>query len=178
MAELSVRKIWPTILPWLILVTVVCVYWIYCARETTVLFVRHGDKLGNQDQLSPAGQARAQELAHVAQKAGVAAIYHSEFQRTRQTAEPLGQRFGPCARPVRRRRRAAPGSDILQHHRGETVLVVGDTDSIPKVIAALGGPIVANLVSDEFDDLFVLTRCRCGWSPVRLVNLQYGAASP
>ena len=172
------RKIWPTILPWLILVTVVCVYWIYCARETTVLFVRHGDKLGNQDQLSPAGQARAQELAHVAQKAGVAAIYHSEFQRTRQTAEPLANALGlvPAQFAVADVQHLA--DDILQHHRGETVLVVGHTDSIPKVIAALGGPIVANLVSDEFDDLFVLTRCRCGWSPVRLVNLQYGAASP
>ena len=178
MAQLSARKFWPVALPWLILVVVVCVWWIYCAQPTTVLLLRHGDKLGNQDQLSPAGQARAQELVHVAQKAGVAAIYHSEFQRTRQTAEPLANVLGLVPVQFAAADVQLLVDDILQQHRGATVLVVGHSDSIPQVIAALGGPTLANLASDEFDNLFVLTRCRCWWSPVRLVNLQYGAASP
>lgn len=101
-----------------------------------------------------------------------------EFQRTRQTAEPLANALGLV--PVQFAAADAQPlvDDILQRHRGETVLVVGHRDSLPLVIAALGGPTGVNLASDEYDNLFVLTCCRCGGSPARLVNLQYGAASP
>jgi broad specificity phosphatase PhoE len=41
--------------------------------------------------LTEAGQRRARALATVLQDAGLTAIDVSEFQRTRQTAEPLAQ---------------------------------------------------------------------------------------
>ena len=65
----------------------IIVWWFWCSsRPTTVMIVRHADRVTSQDVLSPAGVARAQELAHVAMKANIAAIYHSDTNRARQTA--------------------------------------------------------------------------------------------
>jgi hypothetical protein len=69
-------------------------------------------------------------------------------------------------------------ASILAHHRGEKVLVIGHSDTVPNIIKAAGGPALPSIDGEEFDNLFVLTLCRCGWRRVTLLNLQYGAASP
>ena len=40
-----------------------------------------------------------------------------------------------------------------------------------------GGPAVT-IDGNEYDNLFVLTLCRCRWQGIGLSNLQYGVASP
>ena len=63
----------------------------------TVLLVRHAEKAagGSDDPpLSPAGEARARVLAHVAGSAGVSAIYHTQYKRTQQTVAPLAAKLG------------------------------------------------------------------------------------
>jgi hypothetical protein len=66
---------------------------------------------------------------------------------------------------------------IRANQAGQKVLVVGHSDSVPQVIAEFGGPAV-NIPANEFDNLYVLTLCRCRWQGVALTNLQYGATSP
>src|SRR5882762_9901737 len=65
---------------------------------TTVILVRHGEKVidpNNADALlTPAGQARAQELIHVLGNAGITAIYATQVTRTQQTAKPIADRLG------------------------------------------------------------------------------------
>lgn len=170
----------PRVLLGTFVVVVVCIWawWFWCGPQTAVLVLRHADRDGSLDQLSAAGVVRAQELVHVAEKAGIAAIYHSEFQRTRQTATPLANALGLVAQQWPAADAPGLAADILQNHRGQTVLVVGHGDTVPDVIAALGGPTIPDIAGNEFDNLFVLTRCSCRWRPVRLVNLQYGAVSP
>jgi phosphohistidine phosphatase SixA len=153
-------------------------WWQWCGVETVVVLVRHADRLPGQktDELAAPGVARAQELARVLEKAGVSAVLHSDTQRAAQTAAPLATKAGIT--PV-----AIPGKDIaavvaeVRKRPGETVLVVGHSNTVPMIIAALGGPALPDLGEAEFDKLFVLTLCRCSWRPARLVNLQYGAVS-
>ena len=61
---------------------------------TTVIVVRHAEKNiepSNPDpDLSPAGQARAQESARMFGDAGINAIYATQYKRTQQTVKPLG----------------------------------------------------------------------------------------
>ena len=64
------------------------------ASPTTVIVVRHADRDGQNDALTPGGSARAHELVHVASKAGVSAIYCTKTVRTRKTAEPLAAKLG------------------------------------------------------------------------------------
>jgi hypothetical protein len=129
------------------------------------------------DALNAAGAARAQELAHVLEKSGISAIYTSEAVRTQQTAAPIASLLGVT--PV-----AVAGSDVAglvrslrSHHPRDKVLVVGHSNTVPQVIAELGGPTVT-IGDDEYDNLYVLAPCRCRWESIGFTNLRYGAASP
>src|SRR2546430_1905207 len=65
---------------------------------TTVILIRHAEKIidpNNPDvDLSPAGQARAQEIARVFGDAGINAIYATQYQRTQETLKPLSDKTG------------------------------------------------------------------------------------
>ncbi|HKC82196.1 MAG TPA: hypothetical protein VKB91_13450, partial [Gemmatimonadaceae bacterium] len=69
-------------------------------------------------------------------------------------------------------------SQILADHRGEKVLIVGHSNTVPQLISAAGGPSIPDIAADEFDNLFVVSVCRCRRGLATLVNLQYGAPSP
>jgi phosphohistidine phosphatase SixA len=160
------------------LIVITLVYLHFCwGSQTTILLVRHADRQGSADALSTAGTARAQELAHVLEKSGISAIYTSEATRTQQTAASTATLLGIT--PV-----AVPASDlgglvstIRSGNSGQTVLVVGHSNTVPQIVAEFGGPAVT-IGDNEYDNLYALTLCPCRWQSVRLTNLQYGAASP
>jgi len=159
-------------------VLLIVLYWFICwTSPTTVLLVRHADREGSADDLSEAGDNRALELVHVMEKAGLRAIYHTEARRTQQTAGPIASALGITPTVISASDTAALVDDIRTHHTGHTVLVVGHS-SVPRIIAALGGPSLPDIDDSEYDNLFILTRCRCDWPTTKLVGLQYGALSP
>lgn len=153
-------------------------WWSRCGEPTTLILVRHADREGNQDALSPAGVVRARELLHVSERLGLSAIYQSNTVRARDTAAPLASALGlaPIERPAGEV--AALVNEVLSEHRGGRVLVVGHGNTVPQLIAAAGGPVLPDIAHDEFDRLFVLTACRCWPGRTALAELQYGAASP
>jgi hypothetical protein len=51
---------------------------------------------------------------------------------------------------------------------GEVALVIGHSNTVPEIIAGLGGPSLPMLASTEFDNLFVQ-------AGQRLTHLRYGA---
>jgi len=153
-------------------------WWFWCGQATTLVLVRHADRDGQLDALTAAGTARAQELAHVGMKAEFAAIYRSDTNRARDTAAPLATATGltPVVYPAND---VVPlVDDIFADHRGQKVFVVGHSNTVPDIIEAAGGPALPDIDDGEFDNLFVLTVCRCGRRRVTLLNLEYGAASP
>jgi broad specificity phosphatase PhoE len=167
-----------------LLIVLVCLpafwgYWWRCGQPaTTLLIVRHADRQGSADALSDLGVQRAQELIHVGERAGVVAIYRSNTIRARDTAAPLASALGLTPVEYVAGETGPLAASILADHRGESVLVVGHSNTVPQIIAAAGGPAVADIPDTEFDNLFVLTVCRCRRGPATLVNLQYGAPSP
>lgn len=171
---------WPYISVLLFVVVIIAVYWVWCwGTPTTVLLIRHADRIAGQDALSSTGQTRAQELVHVLQKASLSAIYHTEAARTEQTAAPLATALGITPVEIPAANTSQLVDDIRTHHYGHTVLVVGHSNTVPEIIAALGGPAVPIIADNEFDNLFVLTLCRCRWwATTKLVTLQYDAVSP
>lgn len=173
------KKLWPyaTLIAITISVIIV-VWWFWCGTQTSVLLVRHADRAGNQDALNAAGLIRRQELVHVLEKAGLDAIIRSDANRALQTAELVAQATGIVPIVIPANDTQAVIDEIRNNHRGQTVFVVGHSNTVPAIIAGLGGPALAEIASDEFDNLFMLNLCRCRWNSARLVNLQYGAASP
>lgn len=101
--------------------------------STVVLVVRHADKVSDAEDslLNETGSRRAQALAAAAADAGVCAIYTTQFKRNHDTAHPLSERIGVAATevPVNLQNPGDYGQrlarDILEKHKGKTVLVVG-----------------------------------------------------
>lgn len=150
-----------------------------CDRAaTTILVVRHAEKPGQADSLSAAGFARAKTLAHVAGRANVRAVYHSDTRRTLLTAQPLARQLGitPVVYPAKDY--DALVARIFAEHEGETVLVVGHSNTVTKIVAALGGPALDDLAENEFDKLFIVTTQPCRRGPATLIELEYGVPTP
>ena len=157
------------------------------AKATTVFLVRHAEKAdvpGTDPPLSERGAARAEALARLLQSAGVRAVYTSQFQRTRQTAEPVAKRLGITATAVPLSVKTSNPREVTEEsireltkrveaHAGEAVLIVGHSNSVPDVIRALGGDIVPKIDESSFDDLFVVTVY--GGGRAKVVHLKYGA---
>lgn len=161
-----------------VLVAVAVPWWWLCGAQTTVMLIRHADRDGSLDALSPAGFVRAQELVHVMEKAGLQAIIRSEFTRAQQTVAPLATATGLTPIVIDSSDIQAVLDEIRNNQRGRRVLVVGHSNTVPSLIVGLGGPTVPNINENEFDNLFVMTLCRCRWLVAPSVNLQYGASSP
>jgi len=144
---------------------------------TTVILVRHAERASQEKDspLSAAGEARAQELARVLAGVKIDAIYTTQYLRTKDTAAPLAAAFKIV--PVARDAGDTYVADIAKHiraaHTGQTVVVVGHSNTTLEVMQALGATDLPPSIPDgQFDDLFVLTDA--GGSAPRVVALRYG----
>lgn len=144
-------------------------------KVTTVVLVRHAEKQATPPSnplegppLTNEGKVRAKNLARMLGKAGVKAIITSQYLRTKETAQPLADAIGIAPVAVKLDPDPANSNRIseqsikkiveqIQQRAGETVLVVGHTNSLPQLIGKLGGPSIPNIPESEFDNLFILT---------------------
>jgi phosphohistidine phosphatase SixA len=147
-----------------------------------VVLVRHAEKADappGDVALSVTGQARAEELSIALAEAGLDTIVTTQFRRTRDTAALLtrGLKLTPVI--------VQAGDDTASHARavaaavragGSSVLVVGHSNTVPAIIAALGGPAMEELCDSEYSNLFTLALTP--GQPARLVHSHYGAPDP
>jgi broad specificity phosphatase PhoE len=135
----------------------------HAAAPTTVILVRHADRgtePANDPVITPAGQERAKRLVPVLKDAGVDAILTTQFQRTKLTAQPTAEALGITPETV-----AASGRDhpqaVARHIReklaGRTVLVVGHSNTINAIAAALGAPHPGEIEDSVYDNLYIVT---------------------
>jgi len=154
-------------------------------KITTVLILRHAEPEynnlcepdnPNDPCLSDAGKIRAEQLLQVARKAGVKAIFTTDFNRTRETVEPLADSL-PGVQPIIYTDINALVTSILTDYNGGVILVAGHSPSVPQIVAALGGSQGDCPVNPgEFDNLCMVTVYDTGRAKV--VNLQYGQPTP
>lgn len=153
---------------------------------TTVVLVRHAEKVTDDPtdrdpDLTDVGRARARALAETLAEADVAAVYVTQYRRTRLTGEPIAERFDapitarPCCNPDVPTWSAALATEILREHPGETVLVVGHSNTIPDLVAAFSGHHPGSMTEAEYDRLFVVV---AGAGEPRLIHGRFGVAAP
>ena len=152
------------------------------AADTVVLVVRHAEKAAESGDvpLSSEGAARAQALVAVAREAGVTGVITTQFQRTRQTAAPLVASLGITPSVVAASAKVpdhakAIADTIRARYSGQTVLVVGHSNTVPAIVAALGGAPSPDLCDDQYDALFTVVLAADG--KARVVKARYGAPS-
>ena len=160
-------------------VVVFAYYATFSRPVTTVILIRHAEKVidpNNPDvDLSPVGQARAQELARMFADAGINRIYATQYKRTQQTVKPLADKLGLPITQVGSKNTAELLSQIKTQHRGEVIFIAGHNNTVPEIIAALGGPTYPTIPETEFDNLYFVTIYRTG--KAKVVKMKYGKGS-
>ena len=122
--------------------------------QSNVYVMRHlNTPAGQADpDLLPEGQRAAEALASWFGDERPVAIYVTDYKRTRQTVAPLAARLGLT--PIVYNPADTPG--LIARARAEhgAVLIVGHSNTVPDIVAALGGERPAALVHEDFGDIW------------------------
>lgn len=154
------------------------------AEPDQIVLVRHAERSAEpaaDPALSPAGMARAQALATSLANAGVSAIITTQFRRSRETARPLAEalHLTPQVIAARKGEASAHIAEVAAAVRGQsagTVLVVGHSNTVMAIAAALGAPKMADLCETSFSHVLVLLRpAQPAPNLLHLLQLRYGA---
>ena len=160
-----IAKAWRRTL-WCVMVVAVAAQ---AASSRTIVLVRHAERAGGTSPevgISEAGQCRAGILAGMLTDAGVSRIFTSEVARTQQTAAPLAGKL--MLKPE-----VVPAKDVdglvakLRSANGVT-LVVGHSNTLPRIVQLLGAGEVSPIADNEYDRLWVVTLDAAGASAVTL----------
>jgi phosphohistidine phosphatase SixA len=133
------------------------------AELPAIVVVRHANKAQvpvDDPPLTAEGVKRAQDLAAALRGAGVAGIITTQLRRTRETAAPLAAALGLTPQVIQRGPRGSVehlnALEAAARRYAGTVLVIGHDDTVPGLIAHLGGPRLPNICDAVYDNLFVL----------------------
>jgi len=147
------------------------------ASTTVVVVMRHAEKADETSAdppLSAAGVARAGRLAAMfGQRSGFAldAIFVTQWHRTTATAAPLAKRLGVPLIEVRDEDVGALEARILSEFRGQRVLVVAHSDSVPVIVHDLSrGAAVPPIAASEYGTTYVVAIPR--WSRPTVLALR------
>ena len=141
-----------------------------CAQETktdlptettTFYFIRHAEKdRTNMDDRDPKlkeeGLLRAAKWSLVLQHVKFDAVYSTDYNRTKQTAQPTAEKNGlelTMYDPSN-----LDGKAFLETNKGKTVLVVGHSNTTPAFVnAVLGEQKHQDMADDNNANLYIVT---------------------
>jgi len=124
--------------------------------ETTIYLVRHAEKITttgvkNPD-LTQIGQFRAHNIANFLSSAGITQIFSTKYNRTIQTAQPLAD-FLNIEIKYYDPSKLIEFSEMLKKSSGN-ILVVGHSNTTPKVANLLSGKMIKPIEEKEYDNLY------------------------
>jgi len=140
------------------------------ASTTLVVVMRHAEKVADataDPSLSVEGLDRARRLASefgtVAKEYAIDAVFVTQWQRTAATGLPLATRLGIPVIPIVDRDVAGLDERIRHEYRGQRVLVIAHSDTLPAIVKALGqGAVVPALGDGEYGTAYLVAMPR--WS--------------
>lgn len=155
------------------------------AQPSMVILVRHAERAATpagDPVLTEAGMQRAADLAAALADARITAIITTHLQRTQLTARHVREAIGQTHIVVRaggpiQAHVDSVAAAVRRRPPGDVVLVVGHSNTVPAVIAALGGPALPELCENQYSSLFILTFDGTGAAP-RLIKARYGEPDP
>jgi len=157
-------------------------------EPVTVFFVRHAEKnssdpTDHDPSLTADGERRAQVLAKLLSKTGASHLYSSPLRRTRSTLAPLAKLLGLEVEAIPPQEQARQVEELRLLPPGSVAVVAGHSNTVPAMVAALGGAITdltdhprfgKLLGDDEYDRLFIVTLPKLDGAPVQTIELRYG----
>lgn len=159
----------------------VCLAWFFESQATTtIIFVRHAEKLtsvADNPPLNDAGRMRVAELtrqlAGADVIAGVDAIYSTPFKRTQETVKPLADELELPINIYDASDTEDVLEGILKDHKGKVILVVGHSNTLPVLIRNLGAhQSVPAIHENEYDNIYIIAIPWFG--KTKTIRLRYG----
>lgn len=130
----------------------------WSADTTTVIVLRHAEKQaeGADPGLTAAGQERARRIVERLQGREIAAVVATEYRRTQDTGRPLAEArkleliVRPNLKDVSRYARELK-KWLLKEYKGKTVVVIGHSNTVPEIVAALSRYRMDPIGEDQFN---------------------------
>jgi broad specificity phosphatase PhoE len=146
---------------------------------TTLFLVRHAEKDGTvweDPGLTPAGTTRADELAYILKHVKLDAIYSTPFARTELTVQPTAEEKGLEVKLYKPNDKEFL-NNVLDEHPGGTVLIVGHSNTIPRLANQLAGQVDFDDLDDAtYDNLFIASVPSEGKAVV--LRMRFGTHTP
>ena len=147
---------------------------------TTVIFVRHAEKAAlpaDDPGLSEAGKSRAAELARqlvdADDIAGIDAVYSTSYRRTEETVTPVAAALDLPINSYDAGNTETIMDQIVRDHKGQIILVVGHSNTVPALIANMGASKnVPDIAENEYDNLYIVSVPWFG--KTKTIRLRYG----
>jgi phosphohistidine phosphatase SixA len=153
------------------------------AAEKLVFIVRHAEKANATEQdpsLSESGRARAVALAASLRDAGISDVLVTPRKRTHETAAVVTEARQLTAHVVpfgaSTPEHVSAVAAAVRAAKGHAVLVVGHSNTVTHIVAALGGPRLPELCDAEYANLFIV-RLPARGGPT-FVRAHFGAPDP
>ncbi len=141
---------------------------------TTLIFVRHAEKLDNGTRdpaLSLEGEARATLLKEILSPEfdDITAIYSTSYKRTQSTAKPTAEYYNVDVEEYGLKDPKALISSILEKYAGQTVLIVGHSNTTPMLVnVALGEETYPALDESVYNQIYILRASEIGSATVEV----------
>lgn len=156
----------------LLLIFVVLTFFFSCSpkqESKTIYLVRHAEKLlvGDDPELSVAGNARARKLAQILADQDIAHVFSTDFIRTKATVQPLVDAQSGLSIEIYDVKKHDDLVKELRQRKGNAV-VVGHSNTIHHVANYFvqEGEKFPELQDTEYDFIFVVTLEKDGSSKV------------
>jgi len=154
---------------------------------TTIFLVRHAEKTddgSNDPPLSTEGQTRAQALREVLNEVPLSAIHTTHLKRTWQTAGPVALAHDlpinrhPIASGQAAEHSVRLADTLIEQHCGEQVLVVGHSNTVPLIVAALTGQAEPELSESDYDFFYQVRAMTDGRTTVTRTRYGHPGRTP
>lgn len=143
---------------------------------TRIFLVRHAEKAyGYDPALAFKGVRRASLLAEILKEMPLDAVYATHFKRTQETAKPAAREKGLDIQQYDPKELAALVFRLRRKNRGQSVLVVGHSDTTPEVVNRLVSRGVLERIDErDYSNFYIVAIGEKGEKEV--LRLKYGEA--
>jgi len=128
------------------------------AAQEVVYVVRHAEKIADVDDppLSEQGMTRARMLREFFSDAGLTAVYATDLRRTMETGAMVTEPLGFEVTPVQADSLGSLVARVQREQPYGRVLIVGHSNTVPRVLEEYGYPNEITIDDDEYDHLFII----------------------
>lgn len=128
-------------------------------ETTTIVLVRHAEKMKDQKDpnLTNEGHFRAAKLKEILATISLNKIYSTDYNRTQQTAKPTSNAQEIEVASYNPRALNDFGNMLLQTKKGENILVVGHSNTTPKLLNYFMKETVVESISEsDYGNLYIV----------------------